>query len=281
MVSPAGLVAEKAAATAFANVVMGRLNRELGKKYDMWKNIKTEISSLQTDLGILAAAVDDHQSMAAPPRTAVARVYGEEIRELTHDIEDCVERFLHRVTCKPGTSRARRSAHAIRTFRTRLRFAAKIKEFRNRVAEARNRALNAAMLPDGAQASNNETMHQSAGFVQDCCHPVGIAEATMELRRLLNIEPNEDEAEGTSNNTLAAPQLRVVAIVGFGGSGKTTLAKAVYDTVHNEGSLHCVWVDGHSLDNKDANGIVKHIQEKLQLGEGSSTTSPTEYHKDR
>ena len=39
------------------------------------------------------------------------------------DIEDCTERFLHRVTCKPRASRARRSAHAIRTFRIHLRFA--------------------------------------------------------------------------------------------------------------------------------------------------------------
>ncbi|CAM0958469.1 unnamed protein product [Alopecurus aequalis] len=282
MVTSAGLVAEKAAATAFANVVMGRLNRELEKKYQMWKNIERESTSLQTDLGILAAAVDDYQTMAAhPPRTAVARVYGEEITELTHDIEDCIERFLHRVTCKAGASRARRSAHAIRTFRIRLRFAAKIKEFRNRVAEARERALNASVLTDGIQAqpSNNKTA-QPVTYAQDHCHPVGIAEAIRELRVLLDIEPNEDQAEGT-NTTPAATQLRVVAVVGFGGSGKTTLAKAVYDIVHKEGALRCAWVDGHSLDHKDANGIVKHIQDELRLVDVCSETSPAEYHKDR
>lgn len=273
-------MAEKAAATAFANVVMGRLNSELEKKYQMWKNIERESTSLQTDLGILAAAVDDYQTMAAhPPRTAVARVYGEEISELTHDIEDCIERFLHRVTCKAGASRARRSAHAIRTFRIRLRFAAKMKEFRNRVAAARERALNASLLlADGVQAqpTYNETAQQ-VSYGQD---PVGIAGATRELCALLGIKPNEDEAEGT-NTTRTAAQLRVVAVVGFGGSGKTTLAKAVYDIVQKEGALRCVWVDGHLLDHKGANGVVKHIQDEIRMGEVSSTTSPAEHHEDR
>ncbi|KAM0887702.1 hypothetical protein ACQ4PT_028837 [Festuca glaucescens] len=283
MALAAGLVAEKAAATAFANVVMGRLNMELEKKYQMWKNIERESTSLQTDLGILAAAVDDYHTMAAhPPRTAVARVYGEEISELTHDIEDCIERFLHRVTCKAGASRARRSAHAIRTFRIRLRFTAKMKEFRNRVAAARERALNASLLlADGVQAqpTYKETAQQ-VSYAQDHCHPVGIADATRELRELLGIEPNEDEA-GSTSTTRAAAQLRVVAVVGFGGSGKTTLAKAVYDIVQNEGALRCVWVDGHLLDYKGANGVVKHIQDEISLGEVSSATSPTEYYEDR
>ncbi|KAI4980990.1 hypothetical protein ZWY2020_021475 [Hordeum vulgare] len=188
---------------------MGRLNRELEKKYQMWKNIRTEISSLQTDLGILTAVVDDHQTMPAAPRTAVTRVYGKEIHELTHDIEDYIERFLHHITCKSGASRAHRSIHAIRTFRLRLWFAAKIKEFKSRVAEAHERALNAAMLAHGAQASSNETARQSMVFAQDCHHHVGIEEAVMELRRLLDIEPNQGEAEGTP--AAAQAQLRVVA----------------------------------------------------------------------
>ncbi|XP_044386565.1 disease resistance protein RGA4 isoform X1 [Triticum aestivum] len=267
MVTPMALEAEKGAATAFSNVVLGRLMKVLENKYQLWSGIQTEISSLHEDLKLLAAAVDDHQVSAAASSTAVARVYGEQIRELTHDIEDCVERFLHRITCKPGASRARRTAHAFRTLRRRLLFADKIKKFRRRVADARKRAFNAdataaaaaAISPysGGAQPSNNQ------GYVQDC-RPVGIAKAIMELRALLGIEPNQGRAA-------VQAQLRVVAVVGFGGSGKTTLGRAVYSIVQR--ALPCAWVDGHLLDRTDSNGIVKHIQENLRSEEGRSATS--------
>uniref|UniRef100_A0ACD5Y7S4 Uncharacterized protein n=1 Tax=Avena sativa TaxID=4498 RepID=A0ACD5Y7S4_AVESA len=263
MAAPAALVAEKAAATAFANVVMGRLSRELEKKYQMWKNIERESKSLKSALVLLASAVDDQEKVAR--RTAVARVYCDEIRELTHDIEDCIERFLQRVTCKAGVSRARRSAHAVTTFRTRLRFAAKIKEFRNRVSEARERVLNAAVA-DGAQPSKEALQLKGVEYVQNFT-PVGITEATQEVLALLDVEPYEDEAAEVESTPL-----RVVALLGFGGSGKTTLARAVHDRVWDKGKIPCAWFSGHSLD-VDANGIVEHVQDEFRLRGGCAATS--------
>lgn len=261
------VMAEQAAATALANVVMGRVDRELGAKYRMWKSIQRESASLRTDLVMLTAAMDDQQSRIGPRRTtAVERAVGEEMRELTHDIEDCIERFLHRVTFRAGASRAQRAAHVVRTFRTRLRFAGKIMEFKGRVQEARQRVLSSSSSSADEPSRSANLQEAARGSSSG---PVGIAEATSELRALLDVRPNGDgEAKQRTSNTSA--RLRVVAVVGFGGSGKTTLARAVYDSVLKEGTLPCAWVDGHSLDDhKDASagGIINRICDQLRFRE--------------
>lgn len=255
----------KAVTSAFANIVVGRLDRVIDKKYRKWKNVKKESTSLKDALRILAGAVDDRQRAA--PRTAVARAYDEELRELTHDIEDCIERFLHRITCKAGASRPYRCAHAFRTVISRFKFATKIKELKDRVLEAREWALKAGVAVEAVQ--------QAVEYVPNI-NPVGITEATMELRTLLDVKPTEDEAlsktktktedEAEGTNIPAATHLRVVAVVGFGGSGKTTLASAVYDFVKEKVKLPCAWVSGHSLDNTDAKGILQNIHDQLAPG---------------
>lgn len=75
----------------------------LEKEYNKHRGLAQESHSLQQDLRMIAAAMDDQQlSMGrsdAAARTAVARLHTEEMLDLAHDIEDCVDRFLHRLTC--------------------------------------------------------------------------------------------------------------------------------------------------------------------------------------
>ena len=137
---------EQAAAAAVLNNVMGRLFEALGlgQAYKMLKDLEPESESLLQDLRMLAAAVDDELTGSrGARRTAVARAYSREMRALTHDVEDCIERFVHRVTGgRPeGASWLLRATHRVRTLRTCHRFAGEIKRLKKRVQEASARVL--------------------------------------------------------------------------------------------------------------------------------------------
>ncbi|KAG2628191.1 hypothetical protein PVAP13_3KG233100 [Panicum virgatum] len=234
---------EQAAAAAVLNNVMGRLFEALGlgQAYKMLKDLEPESESLLQDLRMLAAAVDDELTGSrGARRSAVARAYSREMRALTHDVEDCIERFVHRVTGgRPeGASWLRRAAHRVRTLRTCHRFAGEIKRLKKRVQEASARAA---------------------------CRPVGMDKPMEELLALLDL----DQVEG---------QPRVIAVVGFGGMGKTTLARAVYHTAPVVDAFPCrAWVAVHSPEDGEAVGILENVHQLLLPGQRYSESSLTKY----
>lgn len=245
---------EHAAATAFSNIVMSRLVLEIDKRYKMMKDLKRDTESIIDELGVLSAYMDDQLKRRDAPRTAVAREYSKKMRDWTHDMEDCIERFLHRVTCKEGASRIRRAAHRVKTFRSRYRFATRIKKLKKRLEEARDRIKK---LPGSDQFSASPTATNSPSGSDDSDPAggkpaVGMAKPKEDLLALL-----EDQQQ----------QLRVISIVGFGGSGKTTLARAVYEDTDVVGKFPCrAWVAVRSLERSDATGILRCIQQKLLRG---------------
>lgn len=235
---------ELAAARPFLNVIIGRLATELEGRYQLWKSIESESSSLKRAVDLLAAAMDDQLCRCRddPLRAAgLSMAFTEQMRNLTHDIEDCIERFLHRVTCNKGASWAHQALHSVKMYRSRHKFATKMKALRKRLDETTNQ-IQIFKIPTVSGQSSSTARSGAEPAHPD--NPVGIEDAKKELLALL-VEPN--------------PEM-VISIVGFGGSGKTTLARAVYESVHQEAPSCRAWVAMHSLD---ADGILREIHRQL------------------
>uniref|UniRef100_A0ACD5XUQ8 Uncharacterized protein n=1 Tax=Avena sativa TaxID=4498 RepID=A0ACD5XUQ8_AVESA len=228
---------ESAAASAFLKSVMGRLFQVLEKEYSKQKGLRQETFSIQQDLRMIAAAMDDrlHALGRGERRTAVARLYSEEMLGLSHDAQDCIDRIVHRLTCRPSRGGAspsalvRRVAHELKKVQSRSGFADEIHKLKARLKLAHERVvgipISTTVCHEFAAAAPCSTPFRVAR------NPVGIGKPVEELLSLL------DELEGEPE------QLRVISVVGFGGLGKTTLARAVYDSPHAVEKFHCrAWV---------------------------------------
>ncbi|VAI93993.1 unnamed protein product [Triticum turgidum subsp. durum] len=199
------------AGTGALGSVIVKLATLLGDEYTMLKRVRKDIEFLQRELRQMQTLVNVLADMEGLDE--LAKGWKSSMRDLSYDMEECIDRFMLRLDngdAKPGF--AKRTARQLKTLFTRHGVGTQIKELKARVTEEgeRRQRLN---LDNYVPTTTVAIDPRLAAF-----HGVAKGLVAMDGRTVEVISLLAEKSMG----------LKVVAIVGAGGLGKTTLAMEAF-----------------------------------------------------
>ncbi|KAL6847443.1 hypothetical protein ACP4OV_023296 [Aristida adscensionis] len=219
------------AAQGAIGTLLGKLGTLLTDKYKLANEAKEHIIFLKAELESMHAFLKKMSDKDEPDEQD--KCWAKEVRELSYDIEDGVSEFLHHADHKPSGFKGfiKKSLKLLTIMNTRLKIAKEFEGLKNRVVEVSQRHRRykvddvASIIAQVTQPSNTAIDLRLLALYAETAGLVGIE------------GPREELIQWLSEQTMPASQLKVLSIVGFGGLGKTTLAKEICHKL--EGQYQC------------------------------------------
>ncbi|VAI68267.1 unnamed protein product [Triticum turgidum subsp. durum] len=241
-----------AAATSLVEWMVPKLFDSLLAKHELRKSLKIDINYIKNEFAMISAVIhnDDRRSGCRGGREDVNMVWINMVRELAHAIEDCIDRFMHRVRADQDTGRVRQAFHRAKTMKARNKFAAEIRQLKKRsedVFKLRDSYNNASSSTSSPRQSLSSQQTDTPTAIEDdedgtyseasIAVPVGMDTPRDELLDLIQQEQ----------------KLKVITIVGFHGMGKTLLANHVYKAIESKSEYEArAWLPPRKLGGSGA-----------------------------
>ncbi|KAE8771877.1 putative late blight resistance protein-R1A-6-like protein [Hordeum vulgare] len=240
------------AAIGVMNPLISKLATLMGDKYTKLTGVRRQASFLKDELSTMKALLEKLELM--DELDPLAKNWRDHVREMSYDMENCIDDFMRDLGgTDVKTGFIKKTARRLKTLRKRHRIAHRMEELKVLVLQANERrmrykiddCINSTSRIVSVDPRISAIYKQAAGLV-------GIDGPKKELVSCL---------------TETQDNLKVVAIVGFGGLGKTTLAKQVYDEIG--GQFGCKAFISIS-QRPDMASLLSGLQLKLGMKEESS-----------
>ncbi|XP_040252655.1 disease resistance protein RGA4-like [Aegilops tauschii subsp. strangulata] len=250
-------VVATAAATSFVEWMVPKLFDFLDKNHELRKNLERDIKFIQNEFAMISAVIQDEQKVRHDGGEEVHKEWIKMVREVAHAIEDCIDRFMHRVRMpETGAGWLRHAVHRVKTVKARNEFAVAIQELKKISEDASKLKVtyssSITSSPGRSMLSEQTETAMTKEDDGDDDHsaasgpvPVGMGGPRNELLDMIQQQQ----------------QLKVITIVGFHGMGKTLLANHVYKAVESQYEAR-VWVPPAKLEGR-ATDVLKEILRQL------------------
>jgi len=197
--------------------LLGKLTDLIGDKYfaNLLGVSNDDIVFLRDELSTINVLLDKLQDTnELDPQV---KNWRDQVREMSYDIEDFIDDFINKMgSTDANTGFIGKVSYFLQTLRAHFEAAKQIKELKNRLHEINERRKRYKFEDGTSRTTLVAADPRLSALYKESTMLVGIEDQKKEL---------------TEQIIYGGEQLKVVPVVGFGGLGKTTLAKEVYREV--------------------------------------------------
>lgn len=221
--------------------LLPKLGNLLKEEYGLQKGVRKKIESLTRELEVVHAVLRKIGDVPPEQLDEHVRLWVRDIKEASYDMEDIVDTFLVRVD--GGLAQTSTDPHMLRRLRKKVGGLLKKSKARRKISCLIQDNCNKLEVVAARRARYNIDNIVSRYNINSI--GTTLVAATTIDPRVLNLYKRATELVGIDgprdelismlslggDNGIDVPdkKMKVISVVGYGGMGKTTLAKAVYD----------------------------------------------------